>query len=229
MESGFSVCVKCSTFTENVTFNLFYCGRFSATVEGPGRDITSGTPLRIAVYLKQSHIGRYDDRLELLLEDTQLKKSFFISRSLKATIGNRDVHEALRPKAPYVPRQRKSRPEPKEVVEGVKPPAVTAVKYAVVLPTAAIPGHLFSALSNSDSAKKINHDVRRIFMPKQLNSDTYARHFKHLLWIEEFKMGWVVFPIQIILQFRLTNSLPRQDLERYDIRHATLARHNKYY
>lgn len=118
----------------------------------------------------------------------QLKKRFFISRSIKAIIGNRRTHEELKPKTPYVPRQRTSRPEPREVLEGVKPAAITTVKYAVILPKAVIPSHLLSTLSNSDPVKKINHDIRRMFMPKQLNSDTYAKHFKHLLWIEEFKM-----------------------------------------
>ncbi|KAF5322682.1 hypothetical protein D9619_001136 [Psilocybe cf. subviscida] len=161
---------------------------FSVAVEGLGRNITPGAPLLITLRLKLSHIGRYEDRVELLLEDTQLKKCFLISRSLKATVGNKDIHEALRPKAPYVPRQRNSRTEPKEVVEGVKPLAVTTVKYAVTLPKAAIPGHLMSALTSSDSASKINHNIRRMFMPNVLNSVTYAKQFKYLLWIEEFKM-----------------------------------------
>jgi helicase MOV-10 len=171
-----------------MTHTLVCCDRFSATVEGLGQQITPGAPLLITLHLKQSHIGRYEDRVELLLEDLQLKKRFLISRSLKATVGNKEIHEALRPKAPYVPRLRNSRPDPKEVVEGVKPPAVTTVKYIVTLAKAVIPGHLFAALASSNSVNKINHNVRHMFMPKELNSNTYAKHFKQLLWIEEFKM-----------------------------------------
>lgn len=162
--------------------------RFLVLIEGVARNITSRVPIRVTVHLKQAYIGRYEDRIEFVFQDTQLQRSFLISRPLRATVGNRSEHEDLRPKAPYVPRARDSRPEPKEVVEGVKPPAITAVKYAVTLPHAVIPKHLRSVLSSPDSSKRISQIFQRMFMPRELDSDTYSKHFKHLLWIEELKM-----------------------------------------
>jgi len=142
----------------------------------------------LKITFQQPHIGRYEDRLELLFEDTQLKKQFIISRTLKAIVGNKTDHEALKPKSPYIPRPRTTRQPEKKIVEGVAPPALDAIPYVGRLPRAEIPKPLLSVLSGSETvAQQIAH-IRRVFIPQILNSDTYGRHFKHLLWIEEFKM-----------------------------------------
>ncbi|TFK41436.1 RNA helicase [Crucibulum laeve] len=182
---------------------------FSVTIIGDNRQVVSGRTIQLEILFQQSQIGRYQDRLELAFEDTQLTKRFIISRPLQAIVGNKADHEALSPKAPYIPRKRTQRHPETTVVEGVTPPSLNAIPYVGKLPRAVIPFQLASILSgNGASAQKVSH-IRRVFMPATLDSDSYARHFKHLLWIEESKM--------------------ETDLERYDIHDSTLTKHAPYY
>jgi helicase MOV-10 len=162
---------------------------FSVAHLSTAQNLTSRNPIQLTIAFKQTHIGRYEDRLELVFEDIQIKKRFFIARTLKAIVGNKADHEALQPKAPYVPRTRSRRNviAEKDIVEGVKPPALNAIRYVVVLPKAKIPTHLHNILAGSETTAKVTATVRKVFMPQVFNSDTYGRHFKHLLWAEEFK------------------------------------------
>jgi len=162
---------------------------FSATMVGTARNVTTRIPIQLHISFKQPHMGRYEDRLELVFEDTQLNKQFIIARRLKAIVGNKAEHEALQPKTPYMPRTHSSREIilEQDVMEGVKPPALKAMRYVVPLPKANIPTHLHNILAGSETTTKVLATVRKVFMPQVLNSDTYGRHFKHLLWVEEFK------------------------------------------
>jgi helicase MOV-10 len=157
-------------------------------VDGPNRTVSYGNPLRLKVTFRQPHIGRYQDRAEFLFEDLQLNKRFLISRTLRAIVGSKADHQLLQPKAPYVPRERLTRQPEVTVVEGVDPPSLKAVPYVFKLPTADIPKPLLSTLSSSGTFSEGIKRVKHVFLPSTLNSDTYARHFKHLLWIEEFQM-----------------------------------------
>jgi helicase MOV-10 len=172
------------------------------TVVGNLRNVTSRTPIQLAVSFKEPFIGRYEDRLELVFEDTQLKKQFVIARSLKVIVGNKAEHEALQPKTAYVPRTRSTRkiiPE-QDIVEGVKPPALNAIRYVVSLPKATIPTHLHNILASSETMAKVVSTVRKVFMPQDFNSDTYGRHFKQLLWVEEFKSEYVFRTMDVVIQ-----------------------------
>ncbi|KAJ7484319.1 P-loop containing nucleoside triphosphate hydrolase protein [Mycena latifolia] len=178
---------------------------FSVTLHGPNRMIGSNTTYTFTVTVRQDHNGRAEDRLEILFEDSQLKKRFVIARILRVIVGDRADHESLRPIAPYVPRKRTTRQPETNVVEGVLPPALKAVPYIAPLPKAPIPNNLAAALSTG-STPTIVANLRRLYLPPILDSNTYARHFKHLLWIEEFRM--------------------ERDLEHYDISNAKLSAYN---
>ncbi|KAF4616960.1 hypothetical protein D9613_008723 [Agrocybe pediades] len=182
---------------------------FSVNLQGNSRSITARYPVIIFVTFKQAHFGRYEDRLELTLEDTQLKRRFLIARTLRAIVGNKTEHEALRPRAPYVPRTRSKPKRILNVVDGPPPPALTAVRYVVSLPQAKIPAFLETALAGSGSTSRLSSHIKKVFMPASLHSGTHGSFFKNLLWIEEYKM--------------------EQDIERYDIPNATLTKYNDYY
>jgi len=128
--------------------------------------------------------------MELIFEDTQLQTRFVIARTLSAIVGNKVDYDMLRPTAPYVPRYRGNRQPATEVVEGVMPPAVRAVPYVVELPHASIASSLLSTLSTG-SQSQILARVKTVFLPRTFDTQSYARFFKHLLWIEEFKMEYV--------------------------------------
>ncbi|PPQ74162.1 hypothetical protein CVT26_006766 [Gymnopilus dilepis] len=181
---------------------------FSVTVNAQERKIST-RPLTVTISLDQITIGRYEDRVEFLFEDSQLKKQFIISRALRATVGNKAEHEALMPVTPYIPRPRATHRPIREVVEGVKPPALNAVPYIGRLPKAAVPSQLGALLAGSHPTKQTLDNVRSIYIPSVFNSNTYDRFFKHLLWVEECKM--------------------EQDLEHYDMLNAPLTKHDNYY
>ncbi|KAF6757614.1 RNA helicase [Ephemerocybe angulata] len=190
---------------------------FSVVTATLGTAITLRSPATVTFKFKERFIGRYDDRLELTFKDAQLNKIFIISRPVGAIIGSEVDHEALKPISPYIdPRLRSggraARAPVSKVIEGVAPPSANAVNYVLPLPRAAMPKHLLDLLSVAEqggSLKQLIGDVRKIFMPNVLNSATYARHFKCLLWAEEFRT--------------------EADLARYDMLGVTLSKHNRYY
>ncbi|KAJ7222059.1 P-loop containing nucleoside triphosphate hydrolase protein [Mycena haematopus] len=146
-------------------------------------------------YTPNRAIGRKSARDPI--RDLQLRKRFIIARILRSP--------AI---APYKPRKRTARQPETNVVEGILPPSLKAVPYVVQLPKAPIPANLASALSIGNTTN-IVANIRRLFLPHLLDSNTYARHFKHLLWIEEFRM--------------------ERDLEHYDISNAKLKPSNYYH
>ncbi|KAJ7676472.1 P-loop containing nucleoside triphosphate hydrolase protein [Mycena rosella] len=181
---------------------------FSVPPTAPNLAIGYNSTYAFTVTLRQAYNGREENRLEILFEDVQLKTRFIIARILRVNVGNRADHELLRPLAPYVPRKRTARQPEAKIVEGVLPPSLKAIPYIVPLPEAPIPHNLAAALSTG-STTSIVADVRRLYLPPVLDSKSYARHFKHLLWIEEFRMD--------------------RDLEHYDISNAKLTAHNHFY
>ncbi|KAF9440816.1 P-loop containing nucleoside triphosphate hydrolase protein, partial [Macrolepiota fuliginosa MF-IS2] len=183
---------------------------FSIKIEGTDRKLSTTRPILVNITFKQKYIGRYQDRIELQFEDRQLRKAFIISRTAKAIVGDRAIHEQLKAKAPYVPRVRTTREPEVQVTEGAAAPSLNAIPYVTRLPPAVIPTHLLSALSISSQPTKENlSSIRRGFLPATLDAETHGRHFKALLWIEEHQM--------------------EQDLERYDMEDPKLSKHNKYY
>lgn len=156
--------------------------------------VTPRTPVPVTFRFDQRSIGRYEDRVEFTFEDTSLKGRFVITRPLQVIVGNEADHEALKPVSPYVdPRLKRGRTrrEPEvDVVPGVAPPSVKAVRYVLALPKADIPKHLADVLSRSDGGvplKQQIEDIRRVFLPATLNVGTYARFFKNLLWMDEYR------------------------------------------
>jgi len=123
-----------------------------------------------------------------VFRDTQLGQQFIITRTIKAVVGDKALHEQLKPKKPYIPRARSARKEIKEVVEGVQPPALKVIPYVAALPKAGIPVPLRKLLEGSESIGRISKQLKSAFLPATLNGKTYGRFFKHLLWIEESKM-----------------------------------------
>ncbi|KAJ4467007.1 RNA helicase, partial [Lentinula aciculospora] len=181
---------------------------FTVTLNSSTRIITSRNNLIFSVKMTQDHLGRAEDRLEFVFEDVRLQSRFMITRPLLVTVGSRADHEMLKPRAPYVPRKRTQRQPETNVLEGIAPPSTQAIPYVGRLPLATIPGHLLNTLSTG-STKEVLARLRRMYLPPILNSETYTKHFKHLIWTEEFQMD--------------------RDLEYYDINDAKLSRYNMYY
>ena len=163
--------------------------RFSVRIISSRNRNTNYLPSSLSIGFKQPYVGRYQDRLELLFEDTRLRKRFIITRELKAIVGNKEEHEELQPKTPhsYILRSMSKRNPILEVVPGIKPPTTSIIPYVVRLPKAHIPTDLEKILSSEDSIAKLILRLKSDFMPQVFNSKSHGQHFKHLLWIEEFR------------------------------------------
>ncbi|KAF7291968.1 RNA helicase [Mycena indigotica] len=156
----------------------------------------------------QQFASRAEDRLEILLEDTQLKKSFIIIRVLRGHVGNQADHDVLKPTAPYVPRQRVARAPETSVVEGIFPKSRKAIPYVGLLPEATIPANLASILLGKN-VKDVIETIHKLYLPVVFDSNGYGRHFKLLLWVEEHRM--------------------ENDLSTYDISDTELSRYESYH
>ncbi|KAL1743982.1 P-loop containing nucleoside triphosphate hydrolase protein [Schizophyllum fasciatum] len=187
---------------------------FTPSIVGAGNlgEVPSAGSMRIEVAFHAEFLGIFQDRLEIIFWDVQLKKEFAIVRSLRASVGDPDTFEALKPVAPYQPRRRTDRAPETEVVEGPKPELLDAITYVSKLPQAAIPRYLQDVLSRGSNDEIIGQ-LRNSFLPRNFNSEGHSKHFKCLLWAEEFRS--------------------ERDLEIYDIEGAALKRQafdqfNKY-
>jgi len=170
---------------------LRFSFRFRVTLLSTGQTISYGTSLSFTVTTKSDYIGRSEDRLEMILEDMQMKKHIMIARSLRVTVGSKADHEFLKSKAPYVPRQRTERPPESNVVQGEPAPALNAIPYKGRLTLVLIPKYLTEQLETG-AAKDIIQNLKSLYLPAVVNNQTYSRHFKHLLWAEEVQMEWVL-------------------------------------
>ncbi|KAK0191915.1 RNA helicase [Armillaria mellea] len=156
----------------------------------------------------QKFPGRAGDRLELVFEDQQLNTQFIICRPIHIIVGDSAAHKALQPKAPYIPKKRTTRHPETKVVEGEKPPALGAVPYVVKLPKFDIPKNLHATLATGSVPETVRR-LREMFLPPTIEGASYGRHFRHLIWAEEYK-----------------SSL---DLEYYDIPNSKLTRNGRYH
>ncbi|VDC03813.1 unnamed protein product [Peniophora sp. CBMAI 1063] len=172
-----------------------------STSDSLGTPLSYGREKRVTVSLRQSMIGHYDERLELIFEDITLKQRFFILRGLKAIVGDRAEYEDMLPKAPYVPRTRTHREPETDIVPGPAPEVSNAQRWVAPLPGAYIPKNLAAAL-RIGSPDKILGDLKRTFLPAVINPETYGRFWKVVIWTEENRM--------------------EHDLQFYDIENAEL-------
>ncbi|KDQ10484.1 hypothetical protein BOTBODRAFT_58037 [Botryobasidium botryosum FD-172 SS1] len=147
-----------------------------------------GVPCLVRVtFSPDGNRGHYDDRIELVFEDTSLAQRFTITRSIRAVVGIKAELDALRPTAPYVRPERRARRPALDVVDGIPPPAMGKVRWVAHFPPYDILGTVTSALASGSIAEKAAH-IKKTLLPPVLNSLTYARHWHYLMWIEEDQM-----------------------------------------
>ena len=114
------------------------------------------------------------------------------SRHFKLVVGNKEVHEALRPKTPYTPRPKTARAKVTRVVDSVPPaPRKKRIPYVGQLPDAPTPDTLLAILDGPESVRNQVEQIRSAHLPSEFSSFTYAETFKTLLWVEEHKAKYV--------------------------------------
>ncbi|TDL24456.1 P-loop containing nucleoside triphosphate hydrolase protein [Rickenella mellea] len=146
--------------------------------------------------------GRFVDRLELQFEDTALGIKFGITRPMSAIVGVKADYEVLRPKSIYVRPKRTPEEPMKNIVEGVPPPALHAIKWTSKLPMYPVPNDMIKLAYTEGKVSEIAQRVKNTFMPGLFASRTYGHHFDVMLWIEEERA--------------------RQDLAKYNLQSASV-------
>ncbi|KAG7441319.1 P-loop containing nucleoside triphosphate hydrolase protein [Guyanagaster necrorhizus] len=215
-QKGVKISVPIKTTVRNANIKLVKTRLASSrgnTVPTPFTVTVNNTALSLArtiiltVTAKQNHVGRAEDRLDLIFEDLTLRTQFIISRPIYLIVGSKADHKALKPKSAYIPTERTTRHPELQIVEGVRPPALTVIPYSITLPFADIPKPLLDTIS-SGTVPEITKKVKELYLPQSIDGASYGRFYQILLWVEEHKQS--------------------HDLHGYDIKDATLTPRNKY-
>ena len=183
--------------------------------------LAAGSTVKVEVSLSGIGLrGRMEDRIEMIFEDSHMKKRFPITRLISATIGSQEDYKALRPQTPYIRPKRKAFEEISETVRvpGVLPSSVTDIKWAVRLPEFKMPTALRTMAFGDGTIKEIVSNVQAV-LPNQLDCNTYGRQFGNLLWIEEERARYFEFH-SLFLTFKC--QCHRRDLQLYDIDNAAM-------
>jgi helicase MOV-10 len=132
-------------------------------------------------------LGRFEDGIELVFQDATLNQRFTVVRRVRAEVGSKHELASLAPVAPYV------RPKPKRfrahagLVDGIQVPFVSSIKWAVKLPRSRVPEHIRKTFE-SGSPEAQASAVKKEYLPKHLNAQTYPGHWATLLHVEEVQM-----------------------------------------
>ena len=179
--------------------------------------IQKGMTRQVSVVLHPSDQGRYEDMLELVFWHSEKRTTFVITRTVEATIGSREDHELLKPKAPYQRRKFvKFRPVG-EIVPSLRPPAWTKAAWVDKLPIFNPPARLIDAAYGPRSlqTKQALANVKK-FMPNIFDAKNYGTWFQNLLYVEEerVKSVYIYFVIGCSDD---THNVFRLDLDAYSL------------
>jgi len=173
-------------FSLNRKLTTVFRGRFSARLRGKSKLIQKGMTRQVSVVLHPSDQGRYEDMLELVFWHSEKHTTFVITRTVEATIGSREDHELLKPKAPYQRRKFvKFRPVG-EIVPSLRPSAWSKTTWVDKLPNFYPPAKLIDAAygPRSVQTQQAMANVKKL-MPNAFNLQNYGTWFQNLLYIEE--------------------------------------------
>ena len=121
-----------------------------------------------------------------MFQDPKKKWSFVIVRSVKAVVGSKADHDRLKPSAPYTRRRAPPWRKSGSYIPGVRPAAWDAIPYVRKLTQSPIPAEYEVLLGRKDPASAIAQLFRQKYLPSTLNAIVHSKHFRALLWVEEF-------------------------------------------
>lgn len=160
--------------------------RFSIVIQGTNRRLGVEDSIRVTISFKQENLGIYEDRIEFIFEDVNLHQKFVITRPIRLVVASPEYNDFV-PKAPYVPKQRVTRDPETDIVPGDPPPAISSIKYVVPLAQAFIPERASFVLKNGRSVASVIRQFKGAILPTPFNELSYARHYKMLVWAEEYR------------------------------------------
>ncbi|KAF9566555.1 RNA helicase [Agrocybe pediades] len=162
--------------------------KFTAHVRGKGRVIQKGATRKISLIFQPSYAGHFEATLELVFYDIDQSRTFVIIRTVEATVGSKEDHEELKPKAPYIRRKNVVKFKfTAPVVPSNRPPAWTKTVWVDRLLGYDPPARLIDVAygpRSLGSGNQVLANVKR-FMPATFNEKTYGQWFQVLLHLEE--------------------------------------------
>jgi len=129
--------------------------------------------------------GHFQDRVELTFYDPAHTKRFVITRRISAIVGDKEDYGAIKATALYVPKHKIMREKVGSIDEGPKLRAIAEIAWKVKLGSYDIDKNLERYLDMDDWKERMK--CIRSTLPREVTRETYARHFRTLLHIEEHK------------------------------------------
>jgi len=165
------------------------CVRFSASLIG-SQWINPGRPRILTVTFHPSYPGRYEDVIELVFWDRKERRRFIIHRRVSAIVGNKEDHELLKPKSPYV-RQRKRIPLRIDgpIKKSLRPVTWTKTKWTTTLSRFEVPMQVTDVLyKRGIRSRKETLELVKGLIPSAFTAATYGKRFQLMLYLEEEQM-----------------------------------------
>ncbi|KAJ2913799.1 hypothetical protein MD484_g6608, partial [Candolleomyces efflorescens] len=203
-----------------------YGDHFSARLKGKSNVVRPGKGAKAArtilVAFQPSYPGQYEDTLELAFWHTELKRSFVITRRLKAVVGDREDHEQIGAREAYTGPRRVERLQSEDlrIVKSLRPPTWTPTQWKEKLPGYDVPEKVIEAafgradVARSKTVAKAN--VRRL-MPGVFDVKTYGAWWQVLLHVEEEQVR------QDLEQYALMDVELKANYPRYELQVPGLA------
>lgn len=140
----------------------------------------------VRVRFVASDVGRYEDTLELVFVQLYPRATFLITRKLVAAIGDPELHDRLRPEAPYTRNRGPTMNLTGKIVPSTRPPEWTKTNWSERLPKYEVPTYVIEAAFGKQAGNAVQN-VRRL-MPQVFNTQSYGTWFQYLLYVEEEQM-----------------------------------------
>ncbi|KAH9825185.1 P-loop containing nucleoside triphosphate hydrolase protein [Melampsora americana] len=171
-------------------------------------DFHNSNELSIEINFQPKGItGKHVDTLEFYFEIPETRDTFKISRSLLAIVSDEALMAELKPVGSYVPSMWLPSTEiADEIVDGIMPPPLAAVRWTSSLPFYDLPRWVTRGLSSTGGGirKTISWAKNAGVLPSELSLSTYSKWWQGILWIEEVQM--------------------KEDIRRYDMKGVSITR-----
>ena len=145
-------------------------------------------PRTLNLQFSPRELGRFEDRIEFVFRDAALSEQFSIARNVRAVVANAAELAALGPIAPFRrPPRRKFIDRDGDDIPGVRFPFESEIQWVAKLGKYDVPFALQQAVAAGSPEEQLQA-VKTRFLPAEVTTTTYSRHWGSLLHLEELQM-----------------------------------------
>ncbi|KAF9443543.1 hypothetical protein P691DRAFT_787924, partial [Macrolepiota fuliginosa MF-IS2] len=151
----------------------------------------------------------------IFTELQQQRNTFIITRKVFATIGDPELHDRLKPEAPYTRHRGPKMNTSGRILPSTRPPEWSKSHWVERLPKYDVPAYVIEAAFGKQSRNAVGN-IKRL-MPAVFNTQSYGKWFQYLLYVEEEQMR------QDLLAYAMTKVEVQSDYPRYNLNVQGLA------